>query len=61
MDAVIIILTFIAEMEVIDAFVEETFRKHAVTHDKLVMDDVIILTFVAEMEVIDAFYNTYFC
>ena len=39
----------------IHGFAFDSFWKHAVAHDRLVIDAVIILTLVQEMEFIDAF------
>ena len=36
-------------------FANDTFFKHAVEHDRIVIGAVILLTLVAEMEFIDAF------
>ena len=59
MDAVII-LSLVKEMELMDTFVmhmcaKDTFEKHAVAHDRLVIDDIVIQILVEKMELIDAF------
>ena len=51
----VILLTLVAETGFIDVFVihlftNDTFWKHAVIHDRLVIDAVVIVVFIKEME-----------